>query len=114
MSVAPLQVEIEEIEGGYVAHVSGDAGMSGVEELQRHLTRLAARRDDLVVLDLGGLSFIASLGMGQLVDFHRGISRRGGKLRLAAVRMPVRTAFERARLHELFEIHDTVQEATSA
>ena len=107
----PFQTVIEETPQATVARMSGDAGLGGIAQLERDLNRLSAMRPGLVVLDFSGVSFIASLGLGLLTQFQRGIERRGGKVRFAALQPNVRELIENARLHELFQLHDTVDQA---
>ena len=47
-----------------------------------------------VVLDLADLTFLSSLGMGALVQYRRGLSRRGIEIRLAKVQEQVWVALE--------------------
>src|SRR5262249_45089217 len=65
----------------------------------------------LIVFDMAGIGFAASLFMGALVAFRRGIVRNGGQVRLAALQPNVEAAFRTARLGELFPILATVQAA---
>ncbi|MCG3178088.1 MAG: hypothetical protein BIFFINMI_00411 [Phycisphaerae bacterium] len=111
--MAAIEVEVSEIDNGIVARISGDAGLAGVDALARHLLRLSARRDKLVVLDMAGLKFMSSLAMGRLVEFHRGVVRNGGAARYACVQPLVRQALERARLTDLIELYDTVESASA-
>ena len=66
----------------------------------------------LAVLDLAPIDFIDSSGLAALVSLHRSLLGRGGELRLAAAGRDVMAVIELARLHRLFEIYDTVLEAT--
>jgi len=66
------------------------------------------------VVDLGALHFVDSSGLAALVGLNRLLSGRGGDFRLAAPNRDVRAVFELARLHRLFEIHDTVEAAVAS
>ena len=56
-----------------------------------------------MVLDLAHLTSVSSLALGALVEYRRGLIRRGVEVRLANVQAPVGLALELAGLEELFE-----------
>lgn len=67
-----------------------------------------------VVVDLSSVDFIDSTGLGALVSCLKGASAAGGDLRLCSVSKPVRTLFELTRMHRVFNIHNTLDEALAA
>ena len=76
---------------GLIVRVVGEAGISNVAVLERELTKILVLRPPLVVFDLSGLDFIASLGMGALMSFRQGLVRNGGMVRVAAAQPAVLT-----------------------
>ena len=72
------------------------------------------KEGDKVVLDLGNVNFMDSSGLGAIVALRRRLSRSEGDLRLANITPQVRTVFELTRLHQAFEIYDTVEEAAAS
>jgi anti-anti-sigma factor len=78
------------------------------------LTRLLARRPHLVVFDLAGLTFVASLVLGALVSFRRALARHGGKVTPAGLQPAVKEVFHAAGLLALFPVSETVAEALAA
>jgi anti-anti-sigma factor len=109
-----LTVEANQHPSGLIIKIAGDAGVENIETLERELTKLSAARPPLIVFDLSGLDFIASLGMGALMSFRKGIVRNGGIVRIAAAKPAVLDAFKRAALKELFNTCATVDEALTA
>ena len=79
--------------------------------LDRQFLRLLARKPPVTVLEMSGFTFCSSLGMGSLVSFRRDISRCGCKVKLAAVPPLVLESFTRACIIQLFEVHNTLEEA---
>lgn len=67
-----------------------------------------------VVLDLGELRFIDSSGLGAILSCLRQLNAKGGELKLCALGKPVRALFELVRMHKIFEIHGTREEALKA
>lgn len=63
------------------------------------------------VFDLASVAFIDSSGLGVLVSLNRFLGRRGGELKLAGPNRDVYAVFEMVRLHRLFEIHPSLEDA---
>jgi anti-sigma B factor antagonist len=110
-SVEPLLVRAVDHPSGLIIKVTGDAGVENVSALDIELNRIASRHPPVVVFDLSGLEFIASLGMGTLMSFRQTITRNGGVVRIAAAKPAVLDVFKRAALKALFNTCDTVDEA---
>ena len=89
--------------------IGGEASFDQAEIVSAQLLRIALDGHSLVVLDLGELTFISSLAMGALVEYRRGLLRRGVEVRLANVQARVWLALESAGLWQLFECVDLAQ-----
>jgi anti-anti-sigma factor len=109
-----LAVTITDVAQGVLVRLEGRAGFETAEQLELPLLRLVARRTPLAVLDLSGLTFLASLAMGVLVTFRRDLSRWGGRGKIAGVRPEVYQALQYAGLTDFFEFYTTVEEAIAA
>ncbi|MEI6385406.1 MAG: STAS domain-containing protein [Spirochaetota bacterium] len=66
------------------------------------------------VVDLGGLDFIDSSGMGALIALARDLEERGGELVLASPSPTVKAAFELVYLKLKIRIFDDVEAASKA
>src|ERR1043166_7847567 len=106
-----LEIELTELPAALVVHLRGDAGLAEAEALDRALMAVSVRHPKLVALELSGLNFISSLGMGALVAFQRGISMGGGLVRAAGPPQLVRDALLRARIDHLIPICKSLEEA---
>jgi anti-anti-sigma factor len=84
--------------------IRGEGSYEQAEIISAQLLRIPLDGSSLVVLDLAGLTFLSSLAMGALVDYRRGLARRGVEIRLANVQAPVWLALETAGLGKLFEL----------
>ncbi len=67
-----------------------------------------------VVLDMSGVKFVDSSGLGALISCLRLLNSRRGDLKLCALSKTVRALFELMRMHRVFNIHDSRQEAVRA
>ena len=67
-----------------------------------------------VVLDMSGLKFVDSSGLGALISCLRDVNSRKGDFRLSTMSRSVLALFELMRMHRVFSIHDTVEGAVSS
>jgi len=102
-----LKVTTEESNGVTIVRVSGEADMLSTEILERALDRITVQRPPVVLLDLTGLTFLTSLGMGALARFSHSV-KRNGQVRLHVPPGHVRDVLQRSRVIELFEQVDAV------
>jgi anti-anti-sigma factor len=86
-----------------IVAIRGEASFDQAEVISAQLPRIPLDAYSLVVLDLAGLTFLSSLAMGALVEYRRGLGRRGVEVRLATVQAPVWQALEAAGLWKLFK-----------
>jgi anti-anti-sigma factor len=80
----------------------GEASFDQAEVISAELLRIPLDGYSLVVFDLAGLTFLSSLALGALVEYRRGLCRRGVEVRLANVPARVWLALESAGLGTLF------------
>ena len=67
-----------------------------------------------VVFDLCNVEFVDSSGLGSILSCLRLLNAAGGDLKLCHMRKPVRVLFELVRMHRVFEISETLDDAVKA
>jgi|SRR5579859_5017175 len=67
-----------------------------------------------VVIDLGGVVYMASAGLAALLNGVRRARLLRGDVRLAAMNARVREVFEMSGFDQVFTIYDTVAEAVAS
>jgi anti-sigma B factor antagonist len=67
-----------------------------------------------VVFDLAELRFVDSSGLGAILSCLRQLNAKGGELKLCAMSKPVRALFELVRMHKIFDIYGTKDDALRA
>ena len=67
-----------------------------------------------VILDLSQLQFVDSSGLGAILSCLRHLTTTGGELRLCGMTKPVRALFELERMHRVFEIFNSREEALAS
>jgi anti-sigma B factor antagonist len=64
-----------------------------------------------IVFDMALLGFVDSTGLGALVSCVRKARAAKGEIRLCSLQKPVRALFELVRMHRVFDIFNSVNEA---
>jgi anti-sigma B factor antagonist len=88
-----------------------DASNSG--DFKRDIAPLLETQTKLVI-DLSRLRFVDSSGLGAFISCLRKLNGRGGDLKLCGMSKQVRTVFELVRMHRIFDIFATREEAARA
>src|SRR5215510_11422763 len=99
--VAVAVIAVEEI----------DAGNSG--ELKRDITPIL-QANMKIVIDLERVRFVDSSGLGAILSCLRYLEGQGGHLKLCSLSKQVRTSFELVRMHRVFDILGSRDEAINA
>jgi anti-sigma B factor antagonist len=73
----------------------------------------AAERSGLrdFVVDMAGVEYVDSSGLGVLIACQKWAGGHGGEVRLARLQSPVRIVFEITKAHRVFDIFDDVDAA---
>ncbi|HJY82285.1 MAG TPA: STAS domain-containing protein [Candidatus Binatia bacterium] len=66
------------------------------------------------VFDMSQLRFVDSSGLGAILSCLRQLNAAGGDLKLCGLSKPVRALFELVRMHRIFDIYSTKDEAIRA
>jgi anti-anti-sigma factor len=90
--------------GAVTIALSGSADIHAVDQLTTAVSAAAAGHPKDLTIDLGELTFICSLGIGQLVVLQRSIRAKGGVMRLVHVQPAIYQCLHHARLNEVFTI----------
>jgi anti-sigma B factor antagonist len=85
-----------------------DAG--NVKDFRAAIQAIADSHDN-VVLDMQRLNFVDSSGLGALLSCLRTMKGKKGQLLLFGMTKPVRALFELVRMHRIFSIYNSREEA---
>jgi anti-sigma B factor antagonist len=88
-----------------------DASNAG--EFKRDMAPLLDANPRLV-LDLSRLRFVDSSGLGAFISCLRKLNAKGGDLKLCGMSKQVRAVFELVRMHRVFDILGTKDDAVRA
>jgi anti-sigma B factor antagonist len=99
--------------GATVLALTGELDLGSIGALKEAVGhRLAAEAS--VVLDLAGLTFCDSTGLGAFVALHRQARSTGARLALAAPRRRIADLFTLSGIDQVIAVYDSVDTALSA
>jgi anti-anti-sigma factor len=106
--VADLAVRVERQDGRAVLQISGELDLATVAVLQDAVAdELRAGQPGEIVLDLSGLTFLDSSGLGALLQIRSDTMAAGGALTMAAVAPGAARVIEIAGLSATFGLSDS-------
>lgn len=96
-----------------VTAAEGTLTAANVDPFQEQFLGVLASAPGLktLVLDLSGVTFMDSSGLGVLIALLKRTSEAGGDIKLAGLRKEVRLVFEITRAYKIFDIFDSSEEA---
>lgn len=95
----------------FIGHEHLDA--SNTKDFKRDVMN-AINSQVKVVFDLSKVQFVDSSGCGAILSCLRHLNSVGGDLKLCNISKPVRLLFELVRMHRIFEIFNSRDEAINA
>jgi anti-sigma B factor antagonist len=102
----PLEITLRETNGIYLLALSGRLVLgeesSGFRATVENLLSSGATK---IVVNLEGVHYVDSAGLGALIEAHRNTKARGGRLTLSNLGPNFKHALELARLLTIFETY---------
>ncbi|MFD9697466.1 STAS domain-containing protein [Lentzea sp. NPDC059081] len=109
-----MDTELDVRENAVVLEVTGEVDSYTAPLLQEHLDQAFAQAAEgrlAVVLDMTGVSFLASSGLSLLVEYHLRGEDRGTPLRVVAPGGSPLRALRATTLNELIQLYPGVRQA---
>jgi anti-sigma B factor antagonist len=88
--------------------------MGTADQMKRTLTELIEKGQSKLVMDLTGVAYVDSSGLGALVAAMKQARAVGGNLKLCGLQEDVRSIFEMTRLIKVMAVHSDRQEAVAS
>jgi anti-sigma B factor antagonist len=107
-----LEVQTRQTEGGVtVVAPTGRLDVAGAPALKDAISDLARNGPPKIVLDMEGITFVDSTGLGSVIAALKQIRKQQGELRLAAPNQQVRVVLELTTLDKVFPYFATLEDA---
>jgi anti-sigma B factor antagonist len=106
MSYSPgmEQIKVDDRDGARWLILSGEWDQPDVLQLKSEYDKAIAEAAGDVVVDLGGVSFIGTLGIGLLLTTRKKLFQNNAALKLANIPATVQKSLQAMSLDEVFEI----------
>jgi anti-anti-sigma factor len=106
-------VNIERTQVGHkvVLHVAGRLDADTFAQFDRQCESCISEGTTNLIVDLGDLRYISSIGLRSFVLFSQKLKEKGGALRICRLTGLVKQVFEITTLDRVLLLHDTVESA---
>jgi anti-sigma B factor antagonist len=111
-----MKIEQQPVHNGngvIVLIASDNMDASNVKAFKEAMQPVLAANDN-VLIDMSQLTFVDSSGLGALLSCLRTMNNKAGQLKLFAMAKPVQALFELMRMHRIFAIYETREQAVAA
>lgn len=109
-----LVKEVRQSDGTTIVELAGDIDMHQSPSLHAALVELVLARPKKLILNLSGVPYMDSSGVGTLVEVFRRVSSYKGAMILCGLTTRVRSVLEITKLDRFFTICQTEEEAAKA
>lgn len=110
-----MKLKTSEQNGVYLVELSGKI-MGGPESAQFHDAMKHAVSNSIkkVVIDLGGVEWMNSSGIGLLVSAYTTLKNAGSEMKLARTTEKIQSLLVITKLNSVFDSHDSVDSAVKS
>ena len=109
-----IEIEVRNRDGATIVTARGEVDVATAPALRDGLEEALDRDIGSVVVDLTGVTFIDSTGLGVLIGARRRCVEAGRELRVVVAEPRILKVFEITGLTELFTIHPALEPALEA
>jgi anti-sigma B factor antagonist len=101
-----MEIGQETINDVEVLKLDGRLDASSARDIRDKVGALSGENRINLVIDMAGVDFIDSSGLGGLISSLRTVNKLGGDVKISSLQNQVRSVFELTRLHRIFGIYD--------
>jgi anti-sigma B factor antagonist len=109
----PPVAGVEDLNGAVVVRLVGELDLYNAHLVRDELFAVAKREPQRLIVELSGVTYIDSTGLGVLIESRAPLPNNQGFL-LVAPGLETRRALEISGLDRHFAVHDSLDEALSA
>ena len=109
-----LQVSVERVDGVTQCVIVGEVDMATTPQLRDELIGLIDAGDQRLVLDVSGVPFLDSTGLGVLMEVHRRLRDNSGAVALVGARPALVRLLTITNLSRALPVYRTIEDAAAA
>jgi anti-anti-sigma factor len=106
-----LSIEIAQVHDHVVLTVSGRMDAENASQFEEKCKVCIADGHTSLVADLGGLTYVSSMGLRSFLAVAKTLQSKGGALRLCCLKGLVKQVFEITGLTQILSIHESIESA---
>ncbi|MCC6273647.1 MAG: STAS domain-containing protein [Deltaproteobacteria bacterium] len=106
-----MKINPKEVGDICILEIEGEVDAEHSAQLKKAIVKAREDYAKHFILNLSGVSFIDSTGLGVLISLMRHLNENGGKLKLAGLQDEVRSIFEITRLYKVFDLCPSAEDA---
>ena len=106
--------ELDRDDGIRILKLEGRMDLDGADVIRKQLSAATTGHGLRVILDLGEVNFMSSIGIGMIVRLAQSIQKRNGNLVLLDPQSVVWLVLERTHIPEIISIHLKLEDALVA
>ncbi|PWB75251.1 MAG: anti-anti-sigma factor [Anaerolineales bacterium] len=107
-----MEIEYSELDGGIrLIRLNGELDLNGTYSIEVQFVRYCEGDHARVLVDLSGVSHIASVGIPMLVNTAKSVVERGGKFVLAGAQENVANVLELVGIPQMVPIYPDLESA---
>ncbi|RSN59805.1 anti-sigma B factor antagonist [Streptomyces sp. WAC 04229] len=107
----PIEINYSDVGGWAVVEIRGEVDVYTVPTIKQHMIERLADGLRRFVIDLRGVTFIDSMGLGVLVGALKRVQAVRGELKLVITDAHTKQLFALTGLRHVFPIYDSVYQA---
>ncbi|AZR72293.1 anti-sigma F factor antagonist [Anoxybacter fermentans] len=111
-----MELHIKKKKDTLIVQIKGELDLHTADDLRQGIDQYLQKYPSLknLILDLKGIEFIDSSGLGVILGRYKTIKQRGGNLAAVAVSPRVRRIFELSGMLKIIRIYENKAEAETA
>jgi anti-sigma B factor antagonist len=109
-----LRTDISSADGWTIVSLHGELDVASAPSLRERLIDLVSQGSNNLILDLEGLDFLDSTGLGVIISALKRTRTNGGDLRLVCTQSRIHRLFEITALDQAFPLHPSHDAAIRA
>jgi anti-sigma B factor antagonist len=109
-----MKIESREHEGFIIFDLDGDFDSRTAGDAKEEIRKVILGGKNNIIINLENVMYIDSAGLGTLVSALKTAKEMGGNVWLAGLTAQVKMVIELTRLHQVFNVYDSVDKALEA
>lgn len=113
MNDTPLKIKFTAVDDICVVDISGRLDTGSADEFKSRVSNHLYSNCKKIILDMSGVVFVNSSGLGALVVFYKEKHSEGVEVCICGARKNIRQIFEMVKFDRIFKIFDTLEDVVA-